>query len=415
MSFVLRTDRAESTASSSSTHRKFSGLLHGIGAYKRKLQEQGLINSIDDQLYDSSNIVSSAVSDEDASVDYSAGFNELEMLQLIPVIIGELQFRRISSSDQAMLHSIFGSLWPLMVEEADRRRERRRAARSMTVADSTTSNPTLQLHHQHIHQQQQHWPPIDPVLKSILRAQRDHDYAELSREQAYVRSQNSIVSGAAGADEHSMAAKLAKLWTEQNGNVEPSQRILKLAAILIHEQMVRRQKRAQRKSLRRHANAVAAREAAAAAAIAEAASVLRVQRAGDAAAMRRKRAAADIIDDTDNDADYSYDDLSDDSVDDEGAAMYEDVAEKGRTIISANAVIEGDAEDDDADDDSDANSADLDPTLVALRSDDRQLLRHMYGVTVPQKRFGGSVTELFNLAARHRELNDRRNARRWHY
>lgn len=351
------------------------------------------------------------------------------MLQLIPIIIGELQFRRIASSDEVMLRNVFGSLWPMMVEEADRRRERRRAARSMTNTDSTAAHPTAPVHpHRHHHQQQpqQRWPPIDPVLKSILRAQRDHDYAELSREQAFARSQNNLLSGAVGANEHSMAAKLAKLWTEQNGNVEPSQRILKLAAVLIHEQMVRRQKRAQRKSLRRRANAVAAaRDAAAAVRAAPATpsatpaventSVFQVRRTG-AAAVRSKRSTATatataggalVMDSNDVeifDEDYSYDEM----LPDDEALMFEDVGENYRQIVNADVDADQDV--------ADEESAALDPTLVALRSDDVQLLRQMYGVAEPQDRSAGSVTELFKLADRHRELkrrNERNLFNRW--
>lgn len=356
------------TANTPSANRKYGDLLHGIGAYKRKLQEQGLINSIDDQIYDA----------EPAPADQYQHFNELEMLQLIPVIIGELQARRIDDADQQMLHSVFGSLWQLMVDEAERR-QRRRAARSM---DGSSSR-----------EDERQQPPIDPVLKSILRAQRDH---EVMQEQAYIR--NSLVRGSSGSiDEHGMSAKLAKLWNEQNGNVEPSQRILKLAAVLIHEQMMRRQSREQRKSLRRHANAVAARAAAAAAAASsseetddeeETAAVLRVRMASGA---RHKR-ALDVMDVQGNDADYNYVDDSETMPDGDVMDMFEDVAEHGD---SENGGM------------SDGDDAKLDPTLLALRSDDEQLLRQMHGSAAQHDRYDGSVTELFNLAARHRMRKQR--------
>lgn len=331
--------------------------MHGIGAYRRKLQEQGLINSIDDQIYDSAELP-----------DY-ARFNELEMLQLIPVIIGELQQRRIDDSEQTVLRTVFGSLWELMVEEADRR-QRKRAARSMAV-DSGSREDLNEA------QPQRHQSTIDPVLKSILRAQRDH---ELMQEPPYIRHTGLAATAVSGADEHGMAAKLAKLWNEQNGNVEPSQRILKLAAVLIHEQVQRKQSRAQRKASRR--------QAAAAAATSSEEELLRVR------PVRHRRAAAAVVagaEETDsneiegNDEDYSYGDEEQSpaaTVDADVLDMFEDDnGQRGYT----------------------AESDDLDPALLALRGDDEQLLRQMYGTAAPNdSRYGGSVKELFTLAAEHR-------------
>lgn len=349
---------------------KYAGLMYSMGAFKRKLQEQGLINSIDDEPYDSLE-----------TADY-AHFNEFEMLQLIPVIISELQQRHIEEDDQRMLRAIFGSLWDLIVEEAQRR-QRKRAARS---------------HGAHRHHQHTTTTTIDPVLKSILRAQRDHD-------QLNVNSNALLASGA--VDEHGMAAKLAKLWNEQNNyNVEPSQRILKLAAVLIHEQVQRKQTRAQRRAMRR--------TAAAATLMALTESELTQQQqqqqlelsSGESLSleeeallepkwrlrnMRHKRATAAaasvaVVDESPepiegNDEDYAYGDEENVAAD-----------------VAAAAATESDGEMFE-----DGEEADIDPTLLALRGDDEQLLRHMHGsAALRDETNSGSVSELFALAAEHR-------------
>lgn len=47
-------------------------------------------------------------------------FDELEVIQLIPVIIKQLREDRVTLSERDTLESIFGNLWPLMVAEAAR-------------------------------------------------------------------------------------------------------------------------------------------------------------------------------------------------------------------------------------------------------------------------------------------------------
>lgn len=47
-------------------------------------------------------------------------FDELEVIQLIPVIIEQLRANRVTSNEAKALENIFGNLWPLMVSEAER-------------------------------------------------------------------------------------------------------------------------------------------------------------------------------------------------------------------------------------------------------------------------------------------------------
>lgn len=47
-------------------------------------------------------------------------FDELEVIQLIPVIIEQLKEGHVSGSEQAALEKIFGDLWPMLVAEAKR-------------------------------------------------------------------------------------------------------------------------------------------------------------------------------------------------------------------------------------------------------------------------------------------------------
>lgn len=375
---------------------KFDKLLHSIGAYKRKLQEQGLINSIDEQMYGSASDDDERDSNDVDSLSAMPSFSEMEMLELMPVIIGELRSHRIEPSERSMLHRVYGNLWPLMEAEAERRNRRRTA----TASDKRR-------------------PAADPVLKELLRAQRDRDWVQpehvFRRAAASAAGNANAHSSAAldgvAVDEQTMAAKLARLWTDQNGNVEPSQRILKLAAIMIHEHMMRREHhRAQRRSLRRRTNAAvaAAREAAK---IVKAdrseAAVLRVR-----VASRSKRAAIDIAEQTagntldtatgandrakanevGDDADYEYWDAEDES------------AAGGAASSSSSSHVK-DMYDDAVERNAGGSDSDsLDPTLLALRGgNDEELLRQLYGPAPTNSGNSGAVSELFHLAEQHRQ------------
>jgi hypothetical protein len=55
------------------------------------------------------------------SVAASPKFDEIAILQLIPLIIEQLKCNQVTPADQEMLEQTFGDLWPLMADEATRK------------------------------------------------------------------------------------------------------------------------------------------------------------------------------------------------------------------------------------------------------------------------------------------------------
>lgn len=172
--------------------------MHDFGAFKRKLQHSGLINSIDDDDSGSSDGIDATADGRPHRQSSSphARLNEMDMLQLIPVLIDELQAGHIDAGEQRMLHSLFGTLWELMQDEVDARRQASAG---------------------------------DPVLGDLLRA--------LQRLEA-----NGGRLPAVGGRNGSGAVvkkdgRFVNLWNRGDGggaDEEPAQRMLKLVAILIH-------------------------------------------------------------------------------------------------------------------------------------------------------------------------------------
>lgn len=160
--------------------------------FQRKLQQRGLINSVDDN-----------DCDYGARAHHPNGrrpqqlprpqqcIRELEMLQLIPLLIDELQADRIEAGERRMLRTLYGTLFELMEDEV--------------VARSRHTDG-------------------DPVLADLLRALRrlEADGGRLvqrngeKKDERFVNLWNRSDAAHGGVDE------------------EPAQRILKLVAILIH-------------------------------------------------------------------------------------------------------------------------------------------------------------------------------------
>lgn len=160
--------------------------------FQRKLQEQGRINSIDQQVYEFDNPESS----ERTQPDGQHRLNELEALLLMPVLIDELQNERISTSEQSMLRTMYGPLWQLMVDEV-----------AVRNADKSNGDDS------------------DPVLVSLLSALRR------------LEDDNGEFRGASHAEGAIEDVRFRNLWNGSSANVaedEPAQRLLKLVAILIH-------------------------------------------------------------------------------------------------------------------------------------------------------------------------------------
>lgn len=167
-------------------------LLHDFGVYKQKLQENGVINSIDQQVY--------AEGDTDtATTDSNHRTYELSMLQLMPTLIEELRHGRIEAADQSMLHALFGKLWDAMVDEAE--------ASAATGNDDGNDDAA---------------DGGDLVLAGILRAVQELEAN--GRLQAVIESSVVPVTD----------VRFANLWHRSAADAEePSQRILKLAAVLM--------------------------------------------------------------------------------------------------------------------------------------------------------------------------------------
>lgn len=68
----------------------------------------------------------------------SAGgdFDELEVIQLIPVIIEQLRQGHVTEMEQETLSKIFGDLWPVMVTEAERSKDNEMNPLLRTILDS---------------------------------------------------------------------------------------------------------------------------------------------------------------------------------------------------------------------------------------------------------------------------------------
>lgn len=128
--------------------------------------------------------------------DIDQEFNELEIIQLIPLIIDQIKLNRISKPEYQILRHVFGSLFHLIVEESHRR-----------------SNE-----------------PMNPVLKSLLSAQKYR--VQRFTNDIHKNTMDTIMQKYDIDDNDKIAMKLAM---HINRKLSPSQRILTAAALLIHE------------------------------------------------------------------------------------------------------------------------------------------------------------------------------------
>lgn len=140
-------------------------------------------------------------------------FNELDVLQLIPVIIKKLNERSINEPDQKILKTIYGVLWQLIAEEAER-------------ADTEAMNP---------------------VLKELLNAQQIQLEKRQNRQYGNDVERNTVQRIVRGDDKIKprapvpAAAAIRLMKLKMRKDISPAQRLLKFSALLIHESVVRKQ------------------------------------------------------------------------------------------------------------------------------------------------------------------------------
>lgn len=144
-------------------------------------------------------------------------FNELEVLQLIPVIIKQLKENAMAASDQQILTVIFGDLWQLIDEEATRPRNE----------------------------------PINPVLKALLHAQELHwNRRQMRQSQFHNDFEHNTVDKIVRKGHFKRTDKIPKSLAKVKtlDHIAPSQRLLKVAALLIHKTIMRKQNQVQKKN-----------------------------------------------------------------------------------------------------------------------------------------------------------------------
>lgn len=286
------------------------------------------------------------------------------MVQLIPVIIRQLQRGRVPDTVQATLRKVFGNLWKLIVDEALRRRQKN-AAKDMKSAFMT---------------------PMNPVLRSIIRSQRE-----------YRPVTNDIYHNTVAQLQRNANAAIAfKLNGQYKRPAELSQRILKVAAMLIQQSL-------------QQGNAVQ-QEYTSTDDIKELQEVepfgaflhLEFPENIDNAKTRHKRVKRNVLNDL---SDFNEDQrvaLQALIGDDDNENYDDDDAEIGNSF-----GVSGD------DGDAVSRQANADYTdyafdVTAVGDDGDQMLRQMYGAP-DYNDYGGSISELFNLAARH-SLRKQRNS-----
>lgn len=311
------------------------------------------------------------------------------MIQLIPVVIGQLLHHRLTVTEQTSLQQVFGSLWPLISDEAKRRSDK---IRYKTGDRTEPANA------------------VNPVLRAILRAQRSFFADATTTNDIYHNTVGQLLR----TDRDAIARKLAAHWRRQrngaaaaadNEMLEPSQRILKIAAILIHEQMMQKEQRKRPKM-----EIVKKDQAAAAAAMLhlELEAAAATNEVKDSSMQRRRRRGKrDVLDVL---GELSASELSalNALIGDED--IYDDDMDEADAADNNN----GRANDNDmfgmsADSFNKRNTADYQDYAfdVTAADDGDDLLRRMYG-TVDDD-YDGSVSELFQLATTHNLRRQRDN------
>lgn len=269
------------------------------------------------------------------------------MVQLIPVIIRQLQRGRVPVKVQANLRKVFGNLWKLIVDEALRRRQKN-AAKNMKSAFLA---------------------PMNPVLRSIIRAQRD-----------YRPVTNDIYHNTV-AQLHRNAIAF-KLNGQYNQPSELSQRILKVAAMLIQQSLQQNNAGQRQKPATDYTQEVQEPFGA----------VLHLAFPDniDSAKTRHKRVKRNVLND--------LGDINDDQRTALQALIGDDDEENYDDLEIANKVSGDDGVA--ASRQSNADYADYAFDVTAVGDDGDELLRQMYGAP-EYNDYDGNISELFNLAASH--------------
>lgn len=141
-------------------------------------------------------------------------FNELDVLELIPTIVRKLKQNAFDESKKAILKAIYGVLWQLIAEEAHR-----------PASD-----------------------PINPVLKELLYAQEIQLHRRQGRHYDNDIENNSVnrvvrqrVQPQFMFKKNPMLITMRLMKMKMREDLAPAQRLLKFAALLIHESMAHKQ------------------------------------------------------------------------------------------------------------------------------------------------------------------------------
>lgn len=133
-------------------------------------------------------------------------FNEMEVIQLVPVIINHLKANQFSETDRAILQKIFGCLFQLMTEESVRG----------------------------------HDEPINPVLHELLLALRHR--SSQSDDNDVEHNTVKRISDRKSMKKNPLFFAENAIKKHNRDTMSPPQRMLKFAALLIHESIrLRRQ------------------------------------------------------------------------------------------------------------------------------------------------------------------------------
>lgn len=146
-------------------------------------------------------------------------FDELEVIQLIPVIIEQLRLGHVSESEKESLEKVFGDLWSLMVTEAKR-------------SDDDEMNP---------------------ILKTIIKSEEvrlgKRDITKQIDNDIY---KNSIRRVYRGDPKRSAAPYIS--FDDERKLLSPKQRILNIAAAIIHKENLKEMSKAKLKKTPKRKN-----------------------------------------------------------------------------------------------------------------------------------------------------------------
>lgn len=151
--------------------------------------------------------------------EWDTTFNELDVLRLIPTIIHKLKENTITPSDQKILKSIYGVLWKIIDDEATRLR--------------SNANDRM-----------------NPVLEELLFAQnmemerrKNRQYSNDIERNTVQRVLNHRSDGGASKSNSvdPMHDAMREMKQKMRKDIAPAKQLLKYAALLIHESVMRKQ------------------------------------------------------------------------------------------------------------------------------------------------------------------------------